>query len=70
MQQKSARTVESVQAAMHAQDDKAQQQLAQASASLEEARSESEQVRLSSQRRCHLMSKAGPKSRKEGRMCQ
>ena len=49
MQQESARTLESAQAAMRAQADKAQQQLAQVSASLEEARKESEQVRCISE---------------------
>ncbi len=44
IQQKSARESESMQAAMHAQADKAQQQLAQVSAGLDEARDESVQV--------------------------
>lgn len=45
IQEKGAQTAEALQAAMHAQADKARQQLAQVSASLEEARNESEQVR-------------------------
>jgi len=44
IQQKSARESESMQAAMHAQADKLQQQLAQVSAGLDEARDESVQV--------------------------
>ena len=45
MQQKSAQSIESVQAARQAQADRAQQQLAQVSASLDEAQNESQQVR-------------------------
>ena len=51
VQQKSAQALDSAQAAMHARADRAQQQLAQVSASLEEARSESEQVKSPPQRR-------------------
>ena len=43
-QQKSAEAAESVQGAMRAQADRAEQQLSQAAADLEEAREESEQV--------------------------
>ena len=49
MQQESARTAESMQAATHALADKAKHQLAQVSASLEDARHDSEQVRPPSQ---------------------
>lgn len=44
IQQKSARELETMQAAMHAQADKAQQQLVQVSAGLDETRDESVQV--------------------------
>ena len=43
-QQKSAQAAESMQGAMRAQADRAEQQLSQAVADLEEAREESEQV--------------------------